>query len=301
MQLIILGYGNMAKAILAGLLRQKKDILGITNIVIMGRNPSKITPFLESFFTQNESEYKDSITLQATNSIKCDGSEILLACKPNNLSEFSFNGVAEIVYSVLAGVTISNIKSHIDSKHFVNIMPNVAAHFGLSANAVLWEHDKLKIKTIKQAGAVLNALVDNDNNLQEVRSKYLSEVKSRIESFVKSFGNCVFVESQKELNASIATNGSSPAVLALVAQGLINAGVASGLKLESSRELVAQTFLGIAKLLAEKSPQEIKDSITSPGGTTAQALLYCDIHGVQGHIAQGLINAVKKAESFQKG
>lgn len=300
MQLIIIGYGNMAKAILAGLLRQKKDILGITNIVIMGRNPSKIAPFLESFFAQNESEYKDSITLQVGNNIKCDNSAILLAFKPNNLSEFSFSGEAEIVYSVLAGISIETLKSHIESKHFANLMPNVAAHFGLSSTAVLWEHDKLKIKTIKQAGEMLNALVDNNNDLHEVREKYLSETKSRIESFVKSFGNCVFVETQKELNASIATNGSTPAILALIAQGIIDAGVASGLKLESSKALVAQTFLGVAHLLQEKSPQEIKDSITSPGGTTAVALLHCNKKGVQGHITQGLINAVAKAESLQK-
>lgn len=298
MDLVVVGYGNMARAIIAGLLRRPKATLGISNIIITGREPSKITPFLESFFAHNESEFKDSITIQKTMNIKCDEKLLLLACKPQNLSEFCFSGVADIVYSVLAGVSIEKLKMRVDSKHYVNIMPNVAAIYALSSSSVLWEHDKLKIKSIKEAGAVLNALVDNDNDLQNVREKYLQDVRNRIESFVRSFGNCVFVSTQKELNASIATNGSAPAVIALVAQALINAGVCEGLCLQDSKELVQKSFEGVARLLSEKSPQEIKDSITSPGGTTAQALLYCDKSGVQGHITQALINAVEKAKGM---
>lgn len=300
MELVIVGYGNMAKAILAGILKQQKQDLGIDNIVIAGRNPNKIESFLKDYFKNTHSEFENSITFQKTLDIKCDGKVILLAFKPYNLNEFNFSGNADIVYSVLAGVSVKTLHSYLHSQHFVSIMPNVGATYALSSSAVFWEQDKIKIRTIKQAGEVLNALVDNDNNLQEVKEKYLQDTKLRIESFVTSFGNCVFVSSEKELNASIATNGSSPALLALVAQALINAGVYQGLKLDDSRELVQKTFEGIARLLKDKSPQEIKDSITSPGGTTARALLHCDENAVQGNITQACIKAVEHAIKVQK-
>ncbi|RDU67502.1 pyrroline-5-carboxylate reductase [Helicobacter didelphidarum] len=299
MELVIVGYGNMAKAILCGILKQKKADIGISKITIAGRNPKKIESWLESFFYDNISEFKTDVVMLETYDIKCNNKAILLACKPSNLSKFSFSGFAEIVYSVLAGVTIQTLQTSIDAKNFVLIMPNVCAIDSFSSSAVLWEQNKLRTKSIKEVGKVLDSLVDN-HNLHEVEQKSSLETKKKIEYFVSSFGNCVFVDTQKEINASIATNGSSPAVLALVAQALINAGVHQGLKLEASKKLVQKTFEGVAYMLQHISPQEIKDRVASPGGTTAEALLHCDIMGVQGNITQACIMAVRKAEHTMK-
>ena len=136
------------------------------------------------------------------------------------------------------------------------------------------------------------------NRLSNLKDEQINnETKEKIQSFISSFGNCVFVETQKELNASIATNGSSPAILALVAQALINAGVHQGLKLDTSKKLVQKTFEGIAELLKHETPQTIQDSIASPGGTTIEALLHCDETGVKGNIMRACIKAAQKAST----
>lgn len=294
MELVVVGYGNMAKAMLGGLLKAKRESLDIDRICISGRNPYKIQGWLNNFFANNDCSFSaNEIVLHSSVKIDCDNKMVLLACKPYNLSEFSFSGYANIVYSVLAGINVEILKTHISANHHVLIMPNVGAMHALSSSSVLWnpskKQDKSKPLSIKDVGTRLSSIGGT------LAGEDFEEIRQRIFSFVSSFGNCVFVETQKELNASIATNGSAPAILALVAQALINAGVHQGLKLDSSRELTCKSFEGIAELLKHKSPQEIKDSITSPGGTTAEALLHCDKNGVQGIITEALTRAVKKA------
>ena len=295
MELIVVGYGNMAKAILGGLLRQSKDCLGIKNIVIAGRAPQKIESWLTDIMRINRSEFLNDITYKTTYDIECDNKIILLACKPYNLDSFLFHGRAQIVYSVLAGINAHTLHNHIQSYHYALIMPNIGAHYGLSSSAVLWRQNGANSKTIKEVGRALDIMIDN-NNIQEAQDNKNADIQKQIVSFVSSFGGCEFVSNEQELIAGIATNGSSPALLGLVAQALINAGVQQGLKLDISQRLVQKTFEGVAKLLEEKSPQEIKDLVTSPGGTTAEALLHCDEHGVQGSITRALIKAVEKAK-----
>ena len=294
MELVVVGYGNMAKAILGGLLRQSKDVLGIKNIVIAGRSPQKIESWLTNTMQTYRSEFLHDITYKASYDIECDNRIILLACKPYNLDSFIFHGRAQIVYSVLAGINVHTLHNHVQSYHYALIMPNIGAHYGLSSSAVLWRQNGAKSTTIKEVGKVLDIMIDN-NNIQAAQDKN-AHIQKQIINFVSSFGNCEFVSNEQELLASIATNGSRPALLGLVAQGLINAGVQQGLKLDVSKRLVQKTFEGVARLLEDKSPQEIKDLVTSPGGTTAEALLHCDENGVQGIISRALIKAVEKAK-----
>ncbi|RDU71246.1 pyrroline-5-carboxylate reductase [Helicobacter aurati] len=300
MELTIIGYGNMAKAILQGLLQKSKTHVNIQKIRIVGRNPHKIESWLESLLAKQQCEFirdKD-IILQKTLQVQCDKRAILLACKPYNLRDFSFNGHAQILYSVLAGIGLEELKSHISSDHYVMIMPNICAAIGLSSNAVLWQNNT-KTQSIQKAGEVLDSLIGQNANIHYIDKMQEPKMKTIIENFITSFGNCIFVQNEQELHASIATNGSSPAILALVAQAIINAGVCSGLHLETSKQLVQKSFEGIAQLLNTKTPQEIKDSITSPNGTTAKALLHCDEHAIQGNITRALLKAVEKAHSKQ--
>lgn len=292
MELVVVGYGNMAKAILCGLLRQSKETLGIKNIVIAGRSPQNIESWLTNIMQTYRSEFINDITYKTTYDIYCDNKIILLACKPYNLDSFLFHGNAKILYSVLAGINVNTLKNHIKSHNYVLIMPNIGANYGLSSTAVLWKQNGTS-KTIKESGKVLDIMLDNDT--QEVKD-ISTNIKKQIVNFISSFGNCEFVENEEELLASIATNGSAPALLSLVAQALINAGVKQGLKPDVSKRLVQKTFEGVAKLLEDKSPQEIKDLVTSPSGTTAEALLYCDENGVQGIITRALVKAVEKAK-----
>lgn len=294
MELIIVGYGNMAKAILAGLVRQTKTALNITKITIIGRNPNKIESWLGSFMQQCRSEFLHDVSYKEGYDIHCEDKIVLLACKPYNLDSFFFHGRAHIVYSVLAGVNANLLHHAVQAYHYVLIMPNVGAHYGVSSSAVLWKQNGSKTTTIKEAGKALDLMMDN-RKLEESCQEH-ARIFEQIKQFVTSFGSCEFVSSEQELLASIATNGSSPALLALVAQGIINAGVQQGLSKDVSQRLVQKTFEGVAQLLCEKTPQEIKDLVSSPGGTTIEALIHCDEQSVQGSITRACIKAVEKAK-----
>ena len=297
MELVVVGYGNMAKAILGGLLKQSKDVLGITKIVITGREPQKIESWVANIIQTYRSEFLHDITYESTCNIECNNKMVLLACKPYALRSFIFHGRAHIVYSVLAGINANILHSYIQSYNYALIMPNIGAQYNLSSSAVLWQQHGVKSQSIKEAGKVLDFIIDN-KSMREAQEKNHSHIQNQIKHFVMSFGSCEFISNEQELLASIATNGSSPAILALVAQGIINAGVQQGLNLEISQKLVQKTFEGIAELLKEKSPQEIKDLVTSPGGTTADALLHCDEKSVQGVITRACVKAVEKAKAI---
>lgn len=263
----IIGYGNMASAMLNGILNSKL----YDNIEILGRNPYKIIDHLNDLKCKklNYDSYafnEIKINIQKTNVVKLLNEDILLACKKDNLENFDFIGNAKIIYSVLANASCDDILRHLNGDIIALLMPNIGASKCLSATTVFFDCDKV-------------------------------QVKEEIKQFVESFGNCVFVDSFKQLNASIATSGSSPAILALVAQSLINAGIHEGLNLTQSTKLVQKTFEGVAELLKYNSPQELKDKITSPSGTTTEALLYCDLHSVQGNITQACIEAVSKTKN----
>jgi pyrroline-5-carboxylate reductase len=88
--------------------------------------------------------------------------------------------------------------------------------------------------------------------------------------------------------------------LFLIAEALIDAGVAAGLSRENSETLVTQLFVGSAALLRERGePAELRRMVTSPGGTTAAGLRVLDEYGVSGAFREAVIAA--KARSIELG
>ena len=90
-----------------------------------------------------------------------------------------------------------------------------------------------------------------------------------------------------------AVSGSGPAYFFLVMESLVDAGVEIGLPRALARELVLQTMLGSGRFIQQsgKEPAELRRMVTSPGGTTAEALHYLE----KGNFSQLLIKAVKAA------
>ncbi|PAF51477.1 hypothetical protein BKH43_02215 [Helicobacter sp. 13S00401-1] len=266
--LVVIGYGNMAKAVLSGIFSSEKSKFSLIRIV--GRNPQKLRPWIESKLVDSKLASKNYEILYET-SYEADitDSSLLLACKPYNLDIFKFKGKANITYSLLAGIEFATLDKHLSSSTLVRVMPNVAATFGLSSSSV--------------------CIKDSE-----------CECKEEVRNFVECFGNCVFLDSEAKLDASIATNGSTPSMLAIIAQGLIDAGVNQGITVSDAKNLVAQSFLGVAKLLENYTPREITDMVTSPAGTTSEANLYLQAKGVQGLVSKAGIKAVKKAKEIAK-
>jgi pyrroline-5-carboxylate reductase len=105
-------------------------------------------------------------------------------------------------------------------------------------------------------------------------------------------GKEIYVDDENYIDMATAISGSGPAYFFLMVESLVNAAVGIGLSREMALELVLQTMLGSGHLIQKsgKEPAELRRMVTSPGGTTAEALLHLE----KGGFSQ-LLNQVVKA------
>jgi pyrroline-5-carboxylate reductase len=105
---------------------------------------------------------------------------------------------------------------------------------------------------------------------------------------------------ERLLHAVTGLSGSGPAYVFLVAEALVEAGVAAGLPRDTSSELVVRTLLGSARLLAETgdSPEALRAEITSPGGTTAAGLRVLEAHAVRSAFMEAVASATERSREL---
>ncbi|MFC1992538.1 pyrroline-5-carboxylate reductase [Chloroflexota bacterium] len=175
---------------------------------------------------------------------------VLLAVKPQNLDEVmaGLKGqiqVSQLVISIVAGVRIDTLSLGLNHGSVVRVMPNTPAQIGegmnvWTASAEVTEQQK------KWAGSIFGAM-----------------------------GREIYVDDEKYLDMATAVSGSGPAYVFLFIESLVDAAVAIGLPRDVALELVLQTLLGSSHLVQKsgKPPAELQIMVTSPGGTTAEALL----------------------------
>lgn len=256
--LLLIGYGNLAKSIFQGI--AQSPLANDYQFCIYGRNLLKAQNFASLFPTLKINVLQDLEELKNINPI------ILLCVKPKGLQSFSFHYPAELIYSVMAGVKIEEIKKYFpQAKAYARAMPNVGASVQHSSTALYLQPQTQEFTTLAH-------------------------------SLTQTFGTSMMVGSEDLIDSSIATSGSSPAFLALIAEALIDSGVREGIDRLTSTQLVNATFEGFAKLLNSYTPQEIKTLVTSPGGTTAEGLAHLENNSLKGILQEAGHKAVLKAK-----
>ena len=105
------------------------------------------------------------------------------------------------------------------------------------------------------------------------------------------------------MDAVTAVSGSGPAYFALLAEAMIEAGILLGLSREVSTELVVQTMFGTAKLLRDEHmhPVELREMVTSPGGTTIRAIRELERAGVRAAFLNAIQAAMERSQELAKG
>ncbi|TET16553.1 MAG: pyrroline-5-carboxylate reductase [Dehalococcoidia bacterium] len=178
------------------------------------------------------------------------GDVVVLAIKPQNLAGVmaELNGQlksAQLVLSIIAGARINTLCLGLNHNCVVRAMPNTPAQIGegisvWTATAEVTEQQK------GWAGSVLGAM-----------------------------GKEIYVDDEKYIDMATAVSGSGPAYIFLFVESLVEAAVHIGLPRDMAQELVLQTLLGSGHFLQKsgKEPLELRRMVTSPGGTTAEALL----------------------------
>ena len=229
-RLTVIGGGNMARSILCGAL--SGGILKPEEIVVADPDPFSRT-FFENLGIASVACSTDLPTC----------SQLLLAVKPQIFGLVADAVSADVVISIMAGVSTLKISDAINRGKVVRVMPNLPCSVGLGA-----------------AGMALGKNTTEDD----------------AELAIKLFESIGSVEMVDELlmDAVTAVSGSGPAYLFLLAEAMIEGGVQAGLDRETADALVRQTLLGAAGLLSgdERTPTQLREAVTSKGGTTAAAL-----------------------------
>jgi pyrroline-5-carboxylate reductase len=253
----ILGVGNMGSAFIRGFL--VKDLVEASYVFVYDIDESKIAPIQEQFGVQVASDEIDLLS-------KVD--ILILAVKPQVLPEVMEKIAQEVtsdhtIISIAAGIPIATIKKFLTNyAAVVRVMPNTPAMIGEAISAYSSEES-------------LSA-----------------EIKEEIECLLGACGQMIEVP-EKLMDAVTGLSGSGPAYMFLILDALADGGVKMGIPRAQSVKLAAQTMLGAAMMLVKqnKHPAELKDMVTSPGGTTAAGLHELEKGGVRA----ALINAVEAA------
>lgn len=219
------------------------------------------------------------IKVTPDNGALCDFAEItILAVKPQIVDPVAREiakklGKSKLLVSVAAGVPLGRIETHLEpGARVVRVMPNIpcvvgagAAGFAGGAHATAADLEKV--------GAILN-----------------------------SFGVGLAVE-EKYLDAVTGLSGSGPAYVFLFMEALADGGVQVGLSRDVALKLAMQTVYGAARMALEsnKHLSELKDEVTSPGGTTIAGLYAMEQNGFRGTVMDAVVNATKRSQELGKG
>jgi len=251
------GAGNMAEALIGGLLKAE----------VAPRDVYASAPRQERV---DELARRLGIQTTTSNREVCEKSKIVvLSVKPQILLSRVLPEVSgalgpdTLVISVASGITCDAIEASLpDNARVVRAMPNTPAQIGLGATAI-------------------------------AAGRHASEGDLKLASMIFDAVGLTVTVDEIQLDAVTGLSGSGPAYIFLILEALSDAGVKVGLSRRNAQRLAAQTVLGSAKLFLEGDlhPGQLKDMVTSPGGTAIAGLHTLE----QGGLRTTLINAVEAA------
>jgi len=262
-----LGGGKMGEALISGLIRSG----GRTADEIM------VTCRRDERARELGGKYGIAATLDNSEAAKWARTLVLMA-KPQDVETLlsqirSFVTPATLVISFAAGIRTSFVEKHLpEDVPVVRVMSNVPVMVDEAMSVVA-------------AGRVAT---DEHIGMAEELLGYVGKVLRLKES---------------HLDAVTATSGSGPAYFFLLAEAMIEACILLGLSRDVATELIIQTMLGSAKMLRDtgKHPVELREMVTSPGGTTIEAIRRLEEAGVRAAFLNAIDAAKKRSEQLAQG
>jgi len=269
--LSFVGCGVMAEAIIAGLLR--RELVAPRQIV--GSHPRAAR--------REELENKYGIRVVEGNADAAtaghDGagssSIVVLAVKPQRLSAVLGElqrrlQPEQLVLSIVAGAKIETIAEGLSHPLVVRTMPNTPAQIGQGMTA--W------------------------TATPEVNDEQLA----RVRTMLGALGKEIHVETERMIDMATALSATGPTYIFLVMEALVDAGVHMGFSRHVAQELVSQTILGSVLFAQEshKHPAELRNMVTSPGGTSAEAIYQMEKGGLRTVLSKAVWDAFQRAQAL---
>jgi pyrroline-5-carboxylate reductase len=261
-----IGGGNMAEALAAGIARAR--IVPAESIIVSEPVPERCTQLQEQH---------GFMTTGKNTQAAVAGGTIFLAVKPQILPDVleeiapSIN-TEQLVISIAAGITLETLEKSLRGVPVIRSMPNTPALVGSGA-------------TVISPG----------------QSVHADMTHWTVELF-QAVGTC-HVLPEDLLNSVTGLSGSGPAYIFRMAEALIEAGMSVGIPAAESAGLVKQTIMGAARMMmeTEKSPTELREMVTSPGGTTQAGLKELDEAEFSETVVEAVMAATRRAKELGKG
>ena len=257
-----IGGGNMASAIIQGLIRQGH---AADHIAI-------VEPFAEA---RAKLASQFGIHAQAHADASLEHAEVVVwAVKPQTFQEAAHQAQAHtrgaLHLSVAAGIPSQSIAAWLGSDRVVRAMPNTPALIGRGITALfarqgVQEHDR-----------------------------------QQVEQILRNTGELLWVDTEDKLDAVTALSGSGPAYVFYFMEAMMAAGAEMGLSPEQARQLTLATFAGASELARASNdpPHVLRERVTSKGGTTHAAITSMDSAGLKAAFARALHAARQRAQTL---
>ena len=265
----IIGFGNIAKAIVTPLL--DRNLFDADQIFCLVRSKKSLDEIKNSY------PYKINVFLKDSNDSKLvwDIPVKLLSVKPQqfeSIVELPFNNRQDnTIVSILAGVPLRRLEEKFPNHNCVRAITNIPILIGKGLTGISW-------------GLTINE--DKKNFV-----KNIFKTSSKIYEIPEDY-----------LDIFLALTSSSPAIIALIIDSLGDGGLSGGLNKKLSEELVIEMILGTILLLKKSNINitELRNMVTSPGGTTIAALNTLEKCSFKSILIDAILAARNRSKEFRK-
>jgi pyrroline-5-carboxylate reductase len=269
-KLAFIGCGVMAESIIAGLLRKK--LVDAKQILASHPRKERCENLENKYGIRCLEE-----NVKVVESLNNEDSIIILCVKPQRikgvLAELSSVVTDnQLVISIIAGATIETISEALNNKFVVRTMPNTPSQIGHGMTA--WTCSP------------------------EVKPQQ----KDQIKLLLSALGKELYVENENMIDMATSLSATGPTYIFMMMEAMTDAGVHLGFSREVSKELVQQTMLGSTLFAIEtnKHPAELRNMVTSPGGTSAEAIYQMEKGSLRTVLSKAIYAAYKKAVELGK-
>jgi pyrroline-5-carboxylate reductase len=261
-RIAFIGGGNMASAIIGGLVRQ-----GLVPAAV-----AVVEPFAEA-----RARLKQQFGVQAeehASAALASAGLVVWAVKPQTFKDAAAAAKPHVQQalhlSVAAGIRSDSIATWLGTDRIVRSMPNTPALVAKGMTALF------------------------------ARAAVSEQDKQRVEQVIATTGEFLWVEQERQLDAVTALSGSGPAYVFYFLEAMTQAGSEMGLSAEQARRLAVGTFVGASELAraSDEPLQLLRERVTSKGGTTYAALTSMEQDGVKAEFVKALHAACKRAEEL---
>lgn len=268
-KLAFIGCGVMAESMAAGLLRQ--EIVRPDQIVASHPRGDRRIELADKYGIETFEHNTDAVKALPDDGI------VVICVKPQRINGVlnELKGVVkpkQLVISIVAGARLEKLSEQLNSKLVVRAMPNTPSQIGKGMTA--W---------------TCSESVDEGH-------------REQVRTMLSALGKELYVETENMIDMATSLSATGPTYIFMVMEAMTDAGVHLGFSREIAKELVQQTMLGSVLFAMEshKHPAELRNMVTSPGGTSAEAIYQMEKGTLRTVLSKAIHAAYKRAVELGK-